>query len=181
MEKEEKISSEHIMTQNWSILEGGQWRWIAAFANWKQVSSSFTSFTNRCKLKSIFHIDNCILDPRRCADGSSNKTPFRTAAATGCCCCSVTQSCPTLWDPMDCGMPGLPLPHHLPEFAQVHVHCIGDTVQPSHLLIPSSSALDLSQHQRLFQWVVYSHQMTKILELQLQHQPSQRIFRVDLP
>ena len=56
-----------------------------------------------------------------------------------------------LWDPMDCSMPGLPVPHHLPEFAQVHVHCISDTVQPSHLLTSSSpSALNLSQHQRLF-------------------------------
>ena len=39
---------------------------------------------------------------------------------------------------MDCSMPGLPVPHHLPEFTQVHVHCIGDTIQPSHPLTPSS-------------------------------------------
>ena len=69
--------------------------------------------------------------------------------------------------------------HHLPEFAQVHVHCISDAVQPSHPLTPSSpSALNLSQHQGLFQWVVCSHQMTRILELQ--HQSFQWIFRVDL-
>ena len=55
-------------------------------------------------------------------------------------------------------------------------------MQPSHPLTPSSpSALNLSQHQGLFQWVVCSHQMTKILELQLQHQSFQGIFRVDLP
>ena len=180
MEKEEKISSEHIMTQNWSILEGGQWRWIAAFANWKQVSSSFTSFTNRCKLKSIFHIDNCILDPRRCADGSSNKTPFRTAAATGCCCCSVTQSCPTLWDPMDCSPPGISGPEHLLEFAQVHAHHLADAIQPSHPLTPSyPSALNLSQHRGLFQRADCLHQMTRILELQ--HQSFQWVFRVVLP
>ena len=72
---------------------------------------------------------------------------------------------------MDCSPPGLPVPHHLPEFPQVHVHCIGDAVQPSHPLTPSSpAALNLSQHQGLFQWVCCSHQMTKILELQLQHQ-----------
>ena len=47
-------------------------------------------------------------------------------------------------------MPGLPVPHHLPEFVQVHVHCIGDAVQPSHPLMPSSSALSLSQHQGFF-------------------------------
>ena len=42
--------------------------------------------------------------------------------------CSVAQSCPTLRDPMDCSMPGLPVLHHLPEFAQVHVYCIGDAI-----------------------------------------------------
>ena len=50
---------------------------------------------------------------------------------------------------MDCSMPGLPVPHHLPEFAQVHVHCISDAIQPSHPLThPSPSALNLFQHQR---------------------------------
>ena len=58
----------------------------------------------------------------------------------------------TLRKPMDCSTPGLPVPHHLLEFAQVHVHCIGDAVQPSHPLTPSSpSALDLSQRQGLAQ------------------------------
>ena len=75
---------------------------------------------------------------------------------------SVSQSCPTLCKPMDCSIPGLPVPHHLPEFAQVHVHWIGDAVQSSHpLMLFSPSALNLSQHQGLFQWVVCSHQMTK--------------------
>ena len=70
----------------------------------------------------------------------------------------------------------------LQEFAQVHVHCISDAIQPSHPLRPSSpAALNLSQHQRLFQLVICSHQMIKILELQLQHQSFQWIFRVDLP
>ena len=42
-------------------------------------------------------------------------------------------------------MPGLPVPHHLLEFAQVHAHCISDAIQPSHPLIPSSpSGFDLS-------------------------------------
>ena len=39
---------------------------------------------------------------------------------------------------MDCSTPGLPVPHHLPKFAQVHVHCITDGIQPSHPLTPSS-------------------------------------------
>ena len=86
----------------------------------------------------------------------------------------VAQLCPTLWDPIDCSTPGLPVPHHLLKFAQVHVHCIGDSIQPSHPLMPSCpSALNLSQHQELFQWVGCWHQMIKILELQLQHQSFQ--------
>ena len=54
------------------------------------------------------------------------------------CCCSVSQSCLTLCNPMDCSMPGLSVPHHFPKFAQVHVHCIGDAIHPSHPMIPSS-------------------------------------------
>ena len=66
---------------------------------------------------------------------------------------------------MDCSTPGLPVPHHLLEFAQVHVHCIGDAIQLSHPLVPSSpSAFNLSQHQGLFQWSL--QQVTKVLELQ---------------
>ena len=57
------------------------------------------------------------------------------------CCCSVTQLCLTLCNPMDCSMPGLPVPHHLLEFAQVHVHCIGDAIQPSHPLTYTCSFL----------------------------------------
>ena len=52
----------------------------------------------------------------------------------------VAQSCRTIWDPMDCSMPGFPVPHHLLEFVQVHVHCIGDAAQPSYPLSPSSSS-----------------------------------------
>ena len=48
------------------------------------------------------------------------------------CCCSVSQLCPTLCDPMDCSTPCLSVPHHLRKFAQVHVHCISDAIQPSH-------------------------------------------------
>ena len=89
---------------------------------------------------------------------------------------SVAQSCPSLCDPMNCSTPGLSVPHHLLKLTQVHVHCIGDAIQLSHALTPSSFAFSLSQHQGLFQWVVCSHQMTKILELQLQPQSFQWIF-----
>ena len=72
----------------------------------------------------------------------------------GSYCCSVTQSCPTLCDPMDCSTPGLPVHHQLPEFTQTQVHRVSDAIQPSHpLLSPSPPALNLSQHQGLLQWV----------------------------
>ena len=95
------------------------------------------------------------------------------------CCCSVAKSCLTLWDTIDCSMPGFLICHHLLEFAQVHGHCIGDAIQPSHSLwSPSSAAFNLSQHQGLFQWVSSSYQVAKVLELQLQHQSFKWIFRV---
>ena len=65
---------------------------------------------------------------------------------------SVTQSCRTLCDPMNCSMPGLPVHHQLPEFTQTHVHQVGEAIQPSHPLSSSSPpAPNPSQHQSLFQ------------------------------
>ena len=81
---------------------------------------------------------------------------------------------------MDYSMPGLPVHHWLPELAQTHIHRVSDTVQPSHpLSAPSPPAFSLSQHQGLFKWVSSSHQVAKVLELQLQHQSFQWIFRTD--
>ena len=61
---------------------------------------------------------------------------------------SVTQSCPTLCNPMDCSTPGFPVHHQLPECAQTHVHWVADAIQPSHpLSSPSPPAFSLSQHQ----------------------------------
>ena len=55
---------------------------------------------------------------------------------------SVTQSCPTLWNPMDCSTPGFPVHHQLPELAQTHIHWVSDVIQPSHpLLSPSPPTL----------------------------------------
>ena len=84
---------------------------------------------------------------------------------------SVVQSCPTLCDPMNCSMPGLPVHHQLLESTQTHVHWVGDAIQPSHpLSAPSPPALNLFQHQSLFQWDNSSRQVAKVLEFQLQHQ-----------
>ena len=65
---------------------------------------------------------------------------------------SVAQLCPTLCNPMDCSMPGLPVHHQLPKLAQTHVHRVSDAIQPSHpLSSPSLPAPNPSQHQSLFQ------------------------------
>ena len=97
------------------------------------------------------------------------------------CLSSVAQSCLTLCNPMDCSTPGLPVHRQLLELAQTHVHRVSDAIQPSHLLLsPSPPAFNLSQHQGFFQWVSSSHQVAKALELQLQHQSFQWIFRTDL-
>ena len=70
---------------------------------------------------------------------------------------------------MDCSIPGFPVHHYLPEFAQTHVHWVSDAIQPSHpLSSPSPPTFNLSQHQGLFQWVSSLPQMAKVLEFQLQ-------------
>ena len=74
----------------------------------------------------------------------------------------------------------LPVLHYLLELAQIHVHWIGEAIQPSHPLSPPSPpALNLSQHQGLFKWVDTLNQVAKVSELQHQHQSFQWIFRVD--
>jgi len=90
--------------------------------------------------------------------------------------CSVVSDC----NPMDYTMPGFPVHQQLPEPTQTHIHHIGGAIQPSHpLLSPYPPAFDLSQHQGLFQWVTSLHQVAKVLEFLLQHQPFQWIFRTD--
>ena len=96
-------------------------------------------------------------------------------------CCSVTQSFPTICDPMDCSTLDFPVLHHLMELIPTPVHWVGDAIQPSHpLLSPSPPAPNPSQHQGLFQWVNSSHEVAKVLELQLQRQSFQWTPRTDL-
>ena len=93
---------------------------------------------------------------------------------------SVAQSCPTLCDPMNRSTPGLPVHHQLLEFTQTHLRQVSDAIQPSHpLSSPSPPAPNPSQPQGLFQWVSSSHQVAKELELQLQYQSFQWIFKTD--
>ena len=94
---------------------------------------------------------------------------------------SVTQSCLTLCNPMDCSMPGFPIHHQLLEPTQSHAHCVGDAIQPSHpLSSPSPPTFNHSHHQGLFKWVGSSHQVAKVLDFQLQHQSIQWTPRTDL-
>ena len=93
---------------------------------------------------------------------------------------SVVQWCLTLCDPMDCSMPGFPVFQQLPELAQIDVHWVDNAIQPSHpLSSPTPPAFNFSQHQGLFQWVRFSHQVAKVLEFQLQLQSFQWILRTD--
>ena len=93
----------------------------------------------------------------------------------------VAQLCLTHCNPINCSTPGLPVHHQLQEFTETHVHRVSDAIQPSHpLSSPSPPALNPSQHQGLFQWLNYLHEVAKVLEFQLQHQSFQRTPRTDL-
>ena len=89
----------------------------------------------------------------------------------------------TLCNPMNCSTSGFPVLHHLLEFTQTHVDWVGDAIQPSYPLSPSfPPALNLSQHQDLFQWVSPLYQVAKVFEFKLQHQSFQWTlisFRID--
>ena len=113
-----------------------------------------------------------ILRPVHCGE--------KDAIHVSVCLCSVQFSHVRLCDLMDYNMPGLPVHHQLPEFTQIHVHWVGDAIQPSHPLSSHSPpACNLSQHQGLFKWVSSSHQVAKVLAFQLQHQSFQWTFRTD--
>ena len=116
------------------------------FWMWKIQSLDLTnSFWKRCtwkskagRIKPIMLSSNFLSRWKCCEDTIS----------VILCCCSVTQSCPTLHNPMDCSTPGFPVLHHLPGLAQTHVHWVGDAIQPSHtLLSPSPPTFSLSQNQ----------------------------------
>ena len=86
---------------------------------------------------------------------------------------------------MDCSMPGFPVHHYLPEFAQTQIHWVDDAIQPSHPSSPASPpALNLSQHQGLFQWVGSLHQVVKYWSFSFSIRPSNEYsglisFRID--
>ena len=98
---------------------------------------------------------------------------------------SVAQSYPTLCDPMNRSMPGLPVHHKLPEFTQTHVHRVSDAIQPSHPLSSlSPHDPDPSQHQGLFQWVTLHMRWPKYWSFSFSISPSNEhpgliSFRID--
>ena len=71
----------------------------------------------------------------RCSIGEVRASPCSLLII----CSSVSKLCPTLCDNMDCSTPSFLVLHYLPEFAQAHVHWVGDAIQPSHSVIPFSS------------------------------------------
>ena len=146
--------------QNWFPL--GWIRWISCSTRDSQESSPTPQFKSSNSLALSFLYSSALI--------SIHSVQFS----------SVAQSCPTLCDPMNHSTPGLPVHHQLPEFTQTHVHRVGDAIQSSHpLSSPSLPVFNPSQHQGLFQWVNSLHQVVKVLELQLQHQSFQWIFRTD--
>ena len=96
----------------------------------------------------------------------------------------MAQSCPTLCNPMDCSMPGFPVHHQLSGLAQSHVHRVGNAIQPSHPLSSPSPALNLSQHQSLFQESVLRIRWPKYWSFSFSISPSNEYsglisFRID--
>ena len=142
-----------IKTHYMSLRNG-----IHAFGIWDQFSKKIRRFikAQKCTTRLIFSIQSVQFS-------------------------SVAQSCLTLCDPMNRSTPGLPVHHQLPEFTQTQVHRVGDATQPSHpLSSPFLPAPNPSQHQSLFQWVNCLHEVTKVLEFQLQDQSFQWTPRTDL-
>ena len=97
-----------------------------------------------------------------------SKWPSRVFFYTTIQFSSVTQSWPTLCNPMNYSAPGLPVHHQLLESTQTHVHWVSDAIQTCHpLSSPSPPSLNLSQHQGLLQWVSSLHKVDKVWEFEL--------------
>ena len=135
----------------------------------------YYEFRERIRLGALVITKTCPHSAAREVRVTSLVTCYRTPSSVQL----SPQSCPTLCNPINCSTPGFPVHHQFLELAQTHVHQVGDAIQPSHPLSSPSPDFNLSQHQSLFQWVSFSHQVEKVLEFQLQHQSFQWIFRTD--
>ena len=134
----------------------------------------------KCKFLPSYPLEIFLCKNRFLSNPTSKRSTKRSSQFS-----SVTQSCPTLCDPMNHSTPGLPVQHQFLEFTQTHVHRVNDAIQPSYpLTSPSLPDRNPSQHQGLFQWVNSSHEVAKLLKFQLYHQsfkwtPRPDPFRMD--
>ena len=129
--------------------------WVLLLPSWPSLSSLWWCLQTPLNLGLTLHpTPGQGVQFRASAAGLSKPLDRISSVQSG----SVAQSCPALWNTMDCSTLGLPVHHRLPEFSQIHVHSIGDAIQPSHPpSSPSLLAFNLSQHQGLFKWVSSSH------------------------
>ena len=141
----------------------------AIFCIIRQCSSNISKRTENVILRGSGNLGFVLLSPYSLEKTSCSKKS-RQSGISEYQLSSVTQSCPTLCNPMNCSMSGLPVHHQLQELSQTHVHWVGDVIQPPHpLSSPSPPTLNLSQHQGLIQWVSSLHQVAKVLVLQLHY------------
>ena len=155
---------------------------LSSFTLWQSHFSYFSASSSKNGIRIYTYLSPSYKKKKKKGVGGySRKSVFQVTYQYSVQFSSVAQLCPTLCDPVDCSTPGLPVHHQLLEFTQTHVHWVSDAIQPSHpLSSPSPTALNLSQHLGLFQWVSSLHQVAKVLEFQLQHQSFQWTLRTDL-
>ena len=116
--------------RKWSLWELLLFRYNVPY---NRVTVSFSHFYLHVRASlSLGWVKICVWNTRH-STSSSLLPPQGVPWGPSCCCLSATQSCLALCDPMDCSTPGFP--HHIPQFAEVHVHCISDAIQPSHLTL----------------------------------------------
>ena len=145
----------------WTVAPQALWHWIlqARILEWGAIPSSRGSSQPRDQTHMSY------VSPTLAGRFFTTSITWQTG--TSIQFSSVAQLCPTLCNPMNCSMPGIPVHHQLPEFTQTHVHRVSDAIQPSHpLSSPSPPAPSPSQHQSLFQWVNFLHEVAKVLEFQ---------------
>ena len=134
--------------------------------DWTLLSHSMQLCLQMEKLRqheSIFIDITCISGTTIRTQELPRHTDINKHLASTSVCCSVAQLCLTLCDPKDCSPPGFPVLHHLPEFAQTHIHWVSDAIQPSRPLpSPSPPACYLSQHQGLFQWQCFPIRVSSV-------------------
>ena len=128
----------------YSCLDRGASRATVHIVTESQTRLSDWTTTTSSKITLLYFISMGFISTNR---NWKSEGAWERSSVLRTCCCSVAKLCPTLCNPTDWSMPGFLVPHHLLEFAQVHVHWIGDAIQPSHLLPPSSPfAYKVSQH-----------------------------------